>query len=68
MARINFARFTFKFPAYFWDIVSRQYAVFTFKFPAYFYEDISPDPPGPDPAQVAVFTFTFPATFYEVPI
>ncbi len=67
MARINFAIFPFKFPAYFTDHVARRYAVFPFKFPAYFYEDISPDPGTPDPSQIAIFPFTFPAYFYERP-
>jgi len=68
LARINFARFPFKFPAYFWDIVSRRYTEFTFTFPAYFCGPGDVDPGDVDPSQLTIFTFTFPAYFYEVPV
>jgi len=44
MADINFARFPFKFPAYFWEYKAEdpkdtQLTIFTFTFPAFFYEE-----------------------------
>jgi len=44
MADINFAKFPFYFPAYFYDMVPEppeptQLTIFTFTFPAYFYEE-----------------------------